>query len=93
MVQPNGMTRSQRRTNSIMAPYGFDRQGQVRTAPRGTGAKKFFGRFLDFVRWPILIKKAHEANVARKAAVANTTEEAVLRATAAAPPHGSIGFD
>ena len=90
MVQPSGMTRTQRRTKTAAAPYGLDRQGNARTVARGTGAKKIFGRFLDFAKWPLLIKQAHEKNVARKQAIANTAEAA---ARVQVPLHGSIGVD
>ena len=87
------MTRTQRRTKSVMAPYGINRQGQIRTVPRGTGAKKFFGRFLDFAKWPLLIKQAHEKNLARKAAIVKAKVVTETAQQNAAPPHGSIGVD
>ena len=90
MVQPSGMTRTQRRTKTVEAPFGYDRQGQARVVARGTGAKKVFGRFLDFAKWPLLIKQAHERNVARKQAIAYTAEKA---ARVQVPLHGSIGVD
>ena len=78
------MTRTQRRTKTVEAPFGYDRQGQARVVARGTG------RFLDFAKWPLLIKQAHERNVARKQAIAYTAEKA---ARVQVPLHGSIGVD
>ena len=71
-MQPNGINRRLRNTATPTAPYGYNRKGNARTQPRGTGAKKVFGA----INIPLMIikaVKAHRANVAARNAPAPPT--------------------
>ncbi len=86
MVQPSGMSRAQRRTANAEAPYGYNKKGDVRVVPRGTGAKKVFG----LINIPLAIYNAVKTSKTKKQAIAFTAEQ---KARVQVPPHGSIGVD
>jgi len=87
MVQPNGLTRKQRRTTSVDAPFGYNRKGAVRVVARGTGFEKVFGIF----NIPAFISNAVKNHKAKKlneaAAIQNKID------TTQVPPSGTVGFD
>jgi len=85
MVQPSAMTRAQRRTANSVAPYGYNRKGQVRVVARGTGAKKVFG----MVNIPLAIYNAVKTGQQNKAARAAASKPQVVQVA----PSGTQGFD
>jgi len=85
MVQPSAMNRAQRRTANSVAPYGYNRKGQVRVVARGTGAKKVFG----MVNIPLAIYNAVKTGQQNKAARAAASKPQVVQVA----PSGTQGFD
>ena len=83
------MTRTQRRTKSVAAPYGYNKKGDVRVVPRGTGAKKVFG----LINIPLAIYNAVKTSKTNKAAAAASAATTALKQQNQAPPHGSMGVD
>lgn len=83
------MTRTQRRTKSVAAPYGYNKQGKVRVVPRGTGAKKVFG----LINIPLAIYNAVEKGKVAKAATAQNKAVTAKLQQNQAPPHASMGVD
>jgi len=86
-MQPNGMTRSERRKTSTAAPFGYNRKGQVRVVARGTGAEKVFG----ILNIPAFIVNAVRTHRAKKLNEALAGQK--LAGQTQVPSSGTMGFD